>query len=267
MKYINLISLLVVSVAIIMIYQPLLSLNKAVFIVGVHRSGTSATAGVLQILGLPLGEDEHLLGPGLFNEKGHFEHGKFVAVNNGILHELNSSWRDTKPLALDFNSPKAVEFKERIKANLVQYLANKPIFGFKDPRLCLLLPLYLQASRELGYMPVIIIVQRKPLEIAASLAKRNEMPQDEALTLIRKYRQGIWSYTKGYRRIMVPFDKLVNNPLATIARLRRFLPELVATVPSRKQLQNKQVLDFISKDLKHHNLASNNRVRANQLAR
>jgi hypothetical protein len=166
---------------------------------------------------------------------------------------LKSSWQE--PEYIDFASEKAQQLKAQIKRKIITIFGEMSLFGFKDPRLCLLLPLYLEAAQELGYAPQLVIVKRNPLEIAESLAKRSEMTQDKALALAYKYRRCIEEYTKGYNQITVSFDDLVNNPLDVADRLRAFLPELKAA-PLQTFEQNQKILNFISKDLKHHNFSS-----------
>jgi len=61
-----------------------------------HRSGTSALAGVLKILGLESGGN--LMKPLDSNPKGFFENEKIFEINDGILHSLHSRWDDTDEL-------------------------------------------------------------------------------------------------------------------------------------------------------------------------
>ncbi|HKG74328.1 MAG TPA: hypothetical protein VKA79_08815 [Aestuariivirgaceae bacterium] len=46
--------------------------NAAVCIIGMHRSGTSITARLLNVLGLNLGPSDSLMGPSPSNPTGHF---------------------------------------------------------------------------------------------------------------------------------------------------------------------------------------------------
>jgi hypothetical protein len=224
--------------------------KKVVFVVGMHRSGTSAVTGCLKNLGLYLGHD--LVGPTDFNLKGLFEYQPTLHLNNQILEAHNSAWDDIQPLKIDWGSPQAAHFKNAIKDLFLKAFKGRSIFGLKDPRLCLLLPLYLQAAAELGYEPYLVLVRRNSLEIAASLAKRNEMSKEHALALTKKYWKSAEQYAVGRRSLVIQFDELVKDTPTVVTKLKSFIPELNVTTYSMKRATG-----FVDKDLKHHNLPNN----------
>ena len=55
-------------------------MGSVLIIIGMHRSGTSATTGSLPCLGVELGHELHGAHPGI-NEKGYFEHGQLTDIN------------------------------------------------------------------------------------------------------------------------------------------------------------------------------------------
>ena len=61
---------------------------RAILIVGMHRSGTSATAGMLHHLGVQLGSN--LLPANEYNLTGYWEHVDIVAVHDELLQALGS---------------------------------------------------------------------------------------------------------------------------------------------------------------------------------
>ena len=66
-------------------------MKQTLYIVtGMHRSGTSAVARMLQVFGIGLPGD--LKGPAADNEKGFFEDKAIVDLNNEILKTLELSW-------------------------------------------------------------------------------------------------------------------------------------------------------------------------------
>jgi len=65
-----------------------------------HRSGTSALTGLLDQLGIDLGD--RLLETQADNAKGFFENKFVVQTNDAILEALGSSWDDTFPLPRDW---------------------------------------------------------------------------------------------------------------------------------------------------------------------
>jgi len=71
--------------------------SKCIIVLGMHRSGTSAFTGVLNILGVELGSN--LMEPTKENPRGYFEKRAVMEINDEILNILGSSWDD------DFFSP------------------------------------------------------------------------------------------------------------------------------------------------------------------
>src|SRR5205814_6120499 len=59
---------------------------------GMHRSGTSMTARLLNVMGTYMGEESDLVPATAENPEGYWEHQGFVDVNDEILHELGGGW-------------------------------------------------------------------------------------------------------------------------------------------------------------------------------
>ncbi len=223
--------------------------RTAVFVLGMHRSGTSATAGMLHCLGISFGTN--LLAPSKYNEKGHFEEEAIVTLNNKILAYYKTSWDDTDPFIININTMQAYRFKHEIKQCIQQNFSRHFIFGLKDPRLCLLLPLYIKAVQELGFMPKLIFVRRNPSEIAASLQNRDHMPRQKALQLTKKYLDAATAtiQVNPFLKVLnVSFDFLLKDPLAVINQLKSFLP-----MSKLKRERVKSAIEFLDKNLKHYN--------------
>jgi hypothetical protein len=148
-----------------------------------HRSGTSALTRTLGLRGaaLPL----RAVPPGDDNETGFWEPQEIVHLHDEVLQSAGSAWDDAAafPQAW-FNSVTAVDFKRRIADALDRdFPDTPPLFVVKDPRLCLLVPLWRSLLQELGIEPLCVIPVRNPLEIAASLSKRNAIQEEHSLLL------------------------------------------------------------------------------------
>ena len=66
-------------------------INPTVLLIfGMHRSGTSAFAGLLKESGIPMGKE--LMKPAFDNPRGFYENEKIVAFNERILNILGQSW-------------------------------------------------------------------------------------------------------------------------------------------------------------------------------
>jgi|GEM_PF-5973679 len=155
---------------------------KALLILGMHRSGTSVLAGVLQLLGVDLGP--RLMRAGLDNEKGFWEHEDVVNLHDQMLRRFSSSWDEVCPLPEGWwNEPAAVETKRQLKAILERDFSGAPLWGIKDPRMCRLLPLWLPLLEELGCETLCLFMTRNPVEIAGSLGRRNQFSDEKSKLL------------------------------------------------------------------------------------
>lgn len=70
--------------------------RRALVVLGMHRSGTSAAARVFSLLGAEL--PQNLLPPTEGNASGYWEPAALVAAHDSLLAELDSRWDDLCPL-------------------------------------------------------------------------------------------------------------------------------------------------------------------------
>jgi hypothetical protein len=148
--------------------------RKALVVLGMSRSGTSLTAHVLHALGATLPQD--LMGAAHGNPLGHFESRGLVALNDQILESLGRRWDDPRPIPTRwFRSRPAYRFLKRITAQIRESYGEAPILVIKDPRLCRLLPLYLDALDVLDIEPLVVLQVRPVAEVVQSLVDRDDM--------------------------------------------------------------------------------------------
>ncbi|MBP7216037.1 MAG: hypothetical protein KBA46_02005, partial [Candidatus Omnitrophica bacterium] len=224
-------------------------MRTCVIILGMHRSGTSALAGVLHILGLNLGKD--LLAGNEFNIKGYFENRKLYIIHERLLRSLNSGWHDDADLPLGWHVWPALDaYKEEIKQVLVGDFGSSDTFCLKDPRFAILLPLYVEIFNELMIDPCFIIMKRSIPEIMQSLNARDGLPEDRILALYSKYAACIETYTLGKKRITLSFDDLLNNTEKTIDVIKNGLGLQL----KEYALVEKEVRGFLEHQLKHYHV-------------
>lgn len=111
-------------------------MSEQLIIAGFHRSGTSLTAQLLAHAGLFLGE--RLLEENLSNKYGHFEDVEVKNLHGQILSDCGLDWRVTGsvlPVITD-------RVWSRIEALVESRGSAHRIWGFKDPRVCLFLPIW-----------------------------------------------------------------------------------------------------------------------------
>lgn len=67
--------------------------NSSLIVLGIYRSGKSATTEMLRCLGVELGKKLYA-GHAHINAKGYFEHSDIADKNDEALLALNSAWDD-----------------------------------------------------------------------------------------------------------------------------------------------------------------------------
>lgn len=221
----------------------------AVLIVGMHRSGTSALAGVLGKLGIPLGN--RLLEPGEDNPKGYWEHREVVAVHERLLQSIGSRWDDVRALPSDWLSGEAgARAAASLQDIITRDFSGQSVWAVKDPRLCRFLPLWLKVLGEMKITPVVLFIAREPAEVSASIEARDHWtsPLGEMLWL-RNVTDAIVASTHLAREAII-FDDLLSQPEQVA---RRALSRMEIAVPaSPPKLAEDAVASFVDQSIRHH---------------
>lgn len=198
--------------------------TRAVIILGMHRSGTSLIAKTMKSLGVYWGLEDQMIGPREDNPEGFWEHAGIVDIHEKLLNSMSSSWDAAAPLPQQWwQSDEAVAYREKLKDIVTGSFSNHALWGFKDPRTCLLLPLWQSIFEQLNVDPVYIICLRNPLNVAASLHKRDRFTREKSMALWAKYVLSSLYYTRSEQRIVVSYDRLLEQPVETGERISRFL--------------------------------------------
>jgi hypothetical protein len=139
-----------------------------------HRSGTSALARGLQMLGVHFGND--FLSPKPDNPTGYWEDRKIYELNERLLAAFGLKWED---VALIDDGRWEEPEVETLRLEAVEYLRSKfmahRLWGFKDPRAIRLLPFWRSVLHRLDVDESYLLVIRNPRSVANSLMRRNGM--------------------------------------------------------------------------------------------
>lgn len=176
-------------------------------VLGMHRSGTSALTRVLNLLGayLPGG----LLGGNRSNPHGHWEPQRVVDIDEALLVALGRRWDDLRPLPADWiASPAAAIARDAIATFAAHELSRQRLSIIKDPRLCLLAPLWLEVLAAQGMDVRVIVPLRDPREVAASLRRRDGMAATSAYRLWQRHLVAAEAASRHHRRACVRFSDL-----------------------------------------------------------
>ncbi len=215
-----------------------------------HRSGTSAFTGVLDLLGVNLGtrmlETQH------DNPKGFFENKFVVEANDCILESLHSGWDDLLPLADNWQA----HFDgSQLHGDIRKFLATDMLEGqltaLKDPRLSRLLPLWLPHFRAEDVSPHVAIVIRNPLEIAESLATRNGFSRQKSMLLWLLYMVDAEEHSRHLPRGFVHFDTLLTDPRAAVSAT---FDQAGLAAPDFSNSDAAALEAFLDRNMRHHEL-------------
>jgi hypothetical protein len=250
-------------------------MRAPVLVIGAHRSGTSATAEALGVLGLEVG-------PRL---DSHSEPRGLQRVHEEYLHRVGGAWHHPKPL-MDWLGT------ERGERHCVTYLRSVvrrqfpatfgydgirglwaltrvrtgAVWGWKEPRTTLFVPAWLKIFPDAKILHVV----RHPLDVALSVQHRElqfrqagDPPSDRlddlvsCLDLALLYVERAEAAAKLTERFhRVRFEDLQANPAATLGKLAEFceltpnrIGQAAAGIRPRKPGQTRDIPAQIARDL------------------
>jgi hypothetical protein len=192
----------------------------AIVILGMHRSGTSATTRALGLLGASLGPPANL---GKF-----WENQVMRRPNEQLLEAFGGGWECPPELPEGWvGAPEAKALVPAARAALAEY-GSAPVFVWKDPRTCMTLPFWLELLDE---PPVVVMIHRHPEEVAASLRTRNQLTTAHGFALWERFNGDALRNSVGLRTIVIEYRTLVAEPHETMQRIVDALASWGVTLP------------------------------------
>jgi len=217
-------------------------------VLGMHRSGTSALARVISLLGADL--PNHLLAARVGNEAGHWEPSQIVVQNERALNLWNSHWCDWRPLDPEALSPaQRADLIAATKVAIESEFAGKALFVLKDPRVCRLMPFFAEAMTQLAIEMRHVLSVRNPIEVAGSLASRDGIDRKFAVLVWLAHVLASERATRGQERTIVFYDDLMADWRREAQRMATVLPAEMLHPNARAQAD---IDSFLKKDLRHH---------------
>ncbi|SBV37056.1 Putative glycosyl transferase, family 2 (modular protein) [uncultured Stenotrophomonas sp.] len=193
---------------------------SVLLVLGMHRSGTSALAGTFSQLGLRLG-DELMPATADANPKGYFEHVRVVQAHDRLLAAFGMDWADPRALPESWmRHPATLQVRAELEQLLLQLLAAGETVVVKDPRLCRFVPLWRELLAGLGVRVHFAFIARHPVEVAASLRRRDGMSEYRAGLLSLAYQLEAEQATRGASRLFMTYEDLIADWRGQVARCR-----------------------------------------------
>jgi len=208
------------------------SQKRAICILGMHRSGTSVITRCVNLLGISLGNPDRMLPPKFDNPEGFWEHADIVRLHDDILRFFSSSWDTTVGLPKNWWKMRDMDFyKKEICEWIKREFSDTNIWAWKDPRTCLLLPLWIEVLQKEQIELNIIFVIRNPCEVAASLKKRNGFTYSQSYSMWMLYSLNALKHCEGLKCVFVHYDRFLKDP---VGQLRKIASKLELSWPQNE---------------------------------
>jgi hypothetical protein len=218
---------------------------SCIAVIGVGRSGTSATTGLLVKLGLAPPQPGDLIPATSSNEQGHWESRRLVRFNSLLLRGIGCSpYAPPEPVA----SWRELPGYEAVKAKANTWIPSTFAGGtvaLKDPRMCLTLGFW----REVLPPPMAaLLVVRNPIRNARSRVARDGVAMTLGLAIWDRYQRSCALGLEGLPTLVVEYDSMLANPRETNAEIVQFLRHLRIEVTPEAEAS---ASDWLDSSLRH----------------
>jgi hypothetical protein len=221
---------------------------QALLVLGMHRSGTSALTRVFSLLGADL--PKNMLGANPTNEAGHWESADLMAIHDELLASAGSQWDDWRVFNPDWiQSGVAEGYRQKLLGVLHNDFNGSPLFVLKDPRTCRFAPFWLEVLERFGAEARIVIAVRNPLEVAASLKRRNNFPPAKTYLLWLRHVLDAERVTRHLPRAIVTYNDLLGDWRGVVGAVAK---KTGLHWPRRSDRSELEIDRFIAEALHHH---------------
>ncbi len=217
-----------------------------IIVLGMHRSGTSALARIVNLMGCYYGSEEASMVTAPDNPKGFWERKDVMAANDLILDVAGGNWWEVYDLDIQkISEADRSLIDTEIRDIIFRLDSHRPWF-IKDPRLCLTLPFWCHHLEK----AVFILVLRSPFSAAKSLEERNGIPMKYGLALWEYYMRALCVHLVGIHYLSVRYESILKRPYETTKDVHRWLTDNGVNglqSPSRNEIEA-----FVDPKLCHH---------------
>jgi hypothetical protein len=220
--------------------------RRVVLILGMHRSGTSALAGVLKALGVA--GPKTLASPNEWNPRGYFESPRIFAAHDELLAAIGSCWHDWRRLDPRWLDSKSGSHRQAIKALLMEEFSEEPLIFLKDPRICRFVPFVCSILAELNVSPIAVLPARNPLEVAYSLQRRDNFEVPKSTMLWLRHVLDAEYFSRGLPRYFLPYEGLLQNWRHHVDRIAG---QTGIVWPDRSVRSGAEIDQFLTTELYH----------------
>ena len=209
--------------------------KSCVLVLGGDEQASAATSGVFGSLGCATPRSA-----GATSQSR-----RICDFNDELLASAGSSRDDFTPFYEEWlHSPRAPEFLDRAGALLEEEFGSIELFVLSDPSICRLLPFWMEALKQFGCTPEVVIVARDPAEPSDSRRQNEALSQMVWLRNMLAAESG----TRGMRRACTSFEELASDWESVAAKAQAALqlvwPRAIASV----EFEVASLFDRLGKD-------------------
>lgn len=194
--------------------------NRAVFVVGAGRSGTSTITRGLAALGVELGDK--LKAPTSKNPTGFFEDVDLLRLSKDARSSLGLTSESVSLIDdRDWNRREIEELASQAVATIEERFGDQPLWGFKYSQTLRLLPFWLGVLERARVDVSWVVASRNPLSVAQSRSKLDVLRGVQEKSDI----EWLVNVVPYFRRLLeqpfvvVDYDRLMEHPQAQLERI------------------------------------------------
>lgn len=223
--------------------------RKILLVLGMHRSGTSAFARSMRVLGANLGDK--LIGSREDNPKGFWEDSDLDELHLGMLEVLGVAWNRLTPLTVeDISKLEAHGFGEKADSLLRAKTREGGLHAFKYPPMAKFFPFWARAFSRGGYDVRHLLAIRHPLSVARSLARRDRLGREYSCLMLLAHVLPVLDHLQPGVSVVSDYDRLMEDPAREISRIAERLQLQVDPHEMDDYLKN-----FLTPQLRHSNFS------------
>jgi len=206
----------------------------SIIVIGMHRSGTSAIASLIEAMGAYAGTPGDMIPATNDNPKGFFERRDVLEVNRMLMQYHSCNWHDISRFDMP-TPPIPLEIFDKMRQIVARLNLHYP-YVIKDPRFCYTLPYWLPYIAN----PVIVVASRHPSFIAHSLKIRNDMPIEQGMALWQDYMTRGLNNIRGLPVVHCQYEELLTDPHMATEILHRELSKYIfkLTIPQHTPIDS-----------------------------
>lgn len=200
--------------------------------------------------GLGLGLPDDLMPANPSNPRGFYESIAICRAHEALLGELGSAWFDVQELPADWLQHPSVDRCRAAVTDVIAGMNQQTVAHvIKDPRLCVLAPLWRGVAESLGLQIQVLIPIRHPADVAMSLDRRDQINPLIGLVLWWRHVTAAVQFAADHPNAVLAYDATLHEPRLLYDALK---DQLQLPLSDWDQAMERECLGRVADDLRHH---------------